>query len=224
MQFEFAWGDLATIGLLIFLEGILSVDNAVVLALLAARLPKEQQKKALTYGIVGAIIFRFISIGLAAHLMRWTWVKFVGGGYLLYVAMSHFLKKDKPGDADGAGGVKVGFWRTVISIELMDIAFAVDSILAAVAVSPKLWVVVTGGVLGMVLMRFAATIFIRLLDRFPSFETSAYMLVTLIGLKLVVDGFKFEAVNFHSSSSPAFWIFWLGMLFCVAWGFRKKRA
>ena len=214
--------DFGTIGLLIFLEGVLSIDNAVVLALLAGKLPKHLQKKALSYGIIGAVIFRIVSLALASHLMRWNWIKFVGGGYLFYVAVSHWLTSaDKREEKKNAGGA-ASFWRTVVTIEMMDIAFAVDSILAAVALSNKLWVVVTGGVIGLILMRFAASIFMKLLEKFPAFEDSAYILVLLVGSKLIVDGMKVPGIDFHSSSSPASWVFWIGMLLAVAYGFRAK--
>ncbi len=140
---------------------------------------------------------------------------------------------------------KAAFWPTVFVIEMTDIAFAVDSIVAAIgvvgpppaglpagAVHPKLWVVITGGMLGVVLMRFAAVLFIKLLDRFPRFETAAYLLVVVIGLKLVIDwaGNKYlsspenpHPVDFHSPSSVAFWVFWLAMIACFAIGFIPKR-
>jgi YkoY family integral membrane protein len=133
-----------------------------------------------------------------------------------------------------------GFWSTVGVIELTDIAFAIDSILAAIALvgsapqghvgpHPKLWVVITGGMLGVILMRFAAVVFIRLLERFPRFETSAYLLVAVIGLKLVIDWGANTAenphvVDFHSPGSPAFWIFWLMMILCLSIGFIPKRT
>src|SRR5687767_12287238 len=82
--------DLAIIGLLIVLEGVLSIDNALVLALLAKRLPKHQQKRALTYGLAGAFLFRFIAIATAAYLLRWRIVKLFGGAYLIWVAAKHF--------------------------------------------------------------------------------------------------------------------------------------
>src|SRR5215203_3751203 len=92
--------DLVTIALLIVLEGVLSIDNALVLALLAKRLPKHQQARALTYGLFGAFLFRFVAIGSAAFLLQWRVVKLLGGGYLLWVALSHLLfsRKDKSDD------------------------------------------------------------------------------------------------------------------------------
>lgn len=247
----FAFPDLAVVGLLIVLEGVLSIDNALVLGLLAKRLPKREQARALTYGLIGAFVFRFISIATAQLLLRFRIVKLIGGLYLLYVALKYFWDKwsergtsdESPGEGgerngDAEENRKAGFWSTVLMIELTDIAFAVDSILAAIALvgavpaghtgwHPKLWVVVTGGMLGVILMRYAATVFIRLLERFPRFETAAYLLVMVIGVKLVLD-WKFNTneehiLDFHSPSSVAFWVFWLAMLasFCV--GFIPKR-
>lgn len=268
--------DLVTILLLIVLEGVLSIDNALVLALLAKRLPKHQQARALTYGLAGAFLFRFAAIGTAAFLLQWRIVKLLGGGYLLWVALSHLLsgRKDKsdehvaldpdqnptliddvtgrelsPEEQDeelcsrsklASGSTKAaGFWSTVVVIELTDIAFAVDSILAAIAVvgsppaghagpHPKLWVVLTGGILGVILMRIAAALFIKLLERYPRFETSAYLLVFVIGGKLLVDWW-FNApehphlVDFHDPASVAFWVFWLLMALCIAFGFVPRR-
>lgn len=247
----FALHDLAVVGLLVVLEGVLSIDNALVLGLLAKRLPKREQARALTYGLIGAFVFRFISIATAQLLLKFRIVKLIGGLYLLWVAGKYFWDKwsergsseESNGNADGSeddslAARRTGFWSTVLVIELTDIAFAVDSILAAIALvgavpeghegwHPKLWVVVTGGMLGVILMRYAAAIFIRLLERFPRFETAAYLLVMVIGAKLVLD-WKFNTnqehvLDFHSPSSPAFWIFWLLMLasFCV--GFIPQR-
>lgn len=218
--------DLVAIGFLVFLEGILSIDNALVLALIVSGLPPHQQKRALTYGIVGAVVFRIIAIALAAYLMQWTWVKFVGGGYLIYLALHYWWaqrqKKNEPEDANKPKKFK-GFWTTVIVVELTDVAFAIDSILTAVALTTKVWVVMTGGIIGLVMMRFAATLFIKLLDKFPRFEPTAYILVFVIGTKLMIDGFKFPQIDFHSASNPAFWIFWSSMIICLVFGFTKTK-
>lgn len=260
---EFVPADLAVVGLLVLLEGVLSIDNALVLGLLAKRLPPSQRKRALSYGLIGAFVFRFLAIATATFLLQWTWVKLLGGGYLLYISLKHLLfesQEEEPDQivlddegqpilveaetgepisterelleieervpfplAEGAGAVLESsasptaatksretpapapldmrkFWWTVFVIEMTDIAFAVDSIVAAIGVvgspppgtpdgatHPKLWVVILGGFLGVVLMRFAAAIFIKLLDRFPRFETAAYLLVSIIGIKLLLD-------------------------------------
>jgi len=251
--------DLAIVAVLVVLEGVLSIDNALVLGLLARRVPKPLQKKALTYGLIGAFVFRIVAVAMAAWLLQWRSVKLLGGLYLLYVAGKHFcfgegdgdqpkveldeqgnpiLPEDEYANETFAADIQKGthsrrFWMAVFAIELTDIAFAVDSIVAAIGVvgppphheqtHPKLWVVLTGGMLGVVLMRFAAIIFIRLLERFPRFETSAYLLVTVIGAKLVADYFGHEHLNLHSPSSPAFWAFWVAMLLAFLFGFIPQR-
>jgi len=217
--------DFFAIGFLVFLEGILSIDNALVLALIVRSLPKHLQKRALTYGLAGAVVFRLIAISLATYLMQWTWVKFVGGGYLLYLSLHYWWtsRRDKKEEQeDLARSVPRSFWMTVLIVELTDIAFAVDSILTAVALTTDTWVVMTGGFLGLLMMRFAAAIFIGLLEKFPRFEPTAYLLVFIIGVKLIVDGIHFPGVDFHSFRNPAFWIFWGSMALCLGYGFTKR--
>lgn len=222
--------DLVTIAFLVFLEGVLSIDNALVLALIVKPLPKDLQKKALTYGLVGAFVFRVMAIGAAAYLMQWKWVKFVGGAYLLYLAIKYWLdkRKDEVKEAKAPQSQARAFWMTIVVVELTDIMFAIDSILTAVALTNKLWVVVTGGIIGLLAMRFAAGIFVKLLDRFPRFEPTAYILVALVGLKLLIEGFAHEfdlkAINFHDPSGAAFWTFWIAMGLALLFGFTKPRG
>lgn len=274
--------DLVVILLLVLLEGVLSIDNALVLGLLAKRVPKPLQKRALTYGLIGAFVFRILAIATASALLEWRVVKLLGGGYLIYIAVKHLFFESREDasdtvtiDAEGEPELRhaetgarlttdqemieikervpvpipeqeiragKSFWMAVLVIELTDIAFAVDSILAAIALvggpppghpedatHPKLWVVIAGGLLGVMLMRVAAAMFIRLLDKFPRFEVSAYLLVIVIGLKLLVDwGFNTEdnphAIDFHSYQTPEFWIFWLSMVACFAYGFLPRRT
>lgn len=245
--------DIIIIALLVVLEGVLSIDNALVLGLLAKRVPKRLQGRALTYGLVGALIFRMAAIGAANWLLQWTWAKLLGGAYLVYVALKHFIfgegeqitPEDLPEERTHSKTGKVitatstAFWYTVIVIELTDIAFAIDSILAAIALvgqqrpddtgaHDKLWVVIVGGFIGVVVMRFAAILFIKLLEKFPRFEVSAYLLVLVIGGKLLADwGFNNKdhphRVDFHDYRHPAFWIFWVLMIVCFCIGFLPKR-
>jgi predicted tellurium resistance membrane protein TerC len=123
---------------------------------------------------------------------------------------------------------------TVGVIELTDIAFAVDSIVAAVGLvapdphpgqrfHPKLWLVIAGGMLGVIVMRFAAAMFIRLLEKFPRFETSAYLLVIVIGGKLVID-YLVPPIDFHDPRHAAFWVFWGLMAASFAVGFIPHHA
>lgn len=214
--------DLGILGLLIFLEGILSIDNALVLALLAAPLPQEKQKKALLYGMIGAFALRAIVVGLASYLIHMSWVKFAGGGYLLLLATKHFWTKLRHNESSAKPTVVRSFWLTVFIIELTDIAFAIDSILAAIALTPKFWLVFTGGVLGLILMRFAASMFLVLLKKFPRLEDTAYILVFVIGTKIILEALQIPGIDFHSASAPSFWLFWGTMLLGIASGFIPK--
>jgi len=214
--------DFLIIGFIVFLEGILSIDNALVLALLAKPLPKKLQKKALLYGLAGAVFFRIIAIFLASLLIKWRWIKYLGGGYLVWIGLKHLLSKSK--DQESKNTKPASFWKTVLIIELTDIAFAVDSILAAVALTSKVWLIVFGGIIGLVLMRFAAGIFLKLLDRFPRFESTAYLLIVLIGSKLIIEGLELPFINFHTPSSPSFIIFWAAMTLTLLSGFLQSKT
>src|ERR1700704_5742673 len=156
----FVPSDFVTIALLIALEGLLSADNAMVLAVLVLGLPKAQQRKALRYGMLGAFLFRSIATLLAKYLIQLGFVKLFGGGYLLYLVYRHFGAGQAGDDRRAPMHPQpwlglTAFWATVVKVELTDVVFAIDSILVAVAMSPKLWVILAGGLLGIVLMRLA---------------------------------------------------------------------
>lgn len=218
--------DLMLIPFLVVLETVLSIDNALVLALLVRNLPPKQQRKALTYGLVGAFVFRLASLLLLTWLVKLRWIKLLGGLYLIYLSLSHFLSKTKA-ETENTGKPKVyaNFWRTVAVIELTDIAFAVDSIIAAVGITTKLWIVFTGGFIGVVVMRYAASLAVNLLDKFPRLESTAYQLVFLIGTKVILEVVEiFESLglpklNFHDHHSYEFWIFWVLMTIVLFRGF-----
>jgi YkoY family integral membrane protein len=222
--------DALAIGFLVFLEGVLSIDNALVLALIVKPLPEKLRRRALTYGIAGAIVFRLIAISAAAWLIHWQWVKLVGGGYLVYLPVKYLLdrRRDEEAEAQNARSRNRAFWMTVLVVELTDILFAVDSILTAVALTSKVWVVMTGGVLGMLAMRVAAGFFVRLIERFPRFEPTAYFLVFLVGIKLLIEGLQAElglrGIDFHDPRSPAFWGFWGAMVAGFGAGFLPPRG
>ena len=179
----FAPIDLLTVATLAMLEGVLSVDNALVLAILVKPLSKEKQKRALTYGILGAFLFRFIALIFAAHLMKFLIFKLIGGGYLVYLAMKHMFFFYKEDAFQPRPKISESFWKTVVVVELTDIAFSIDSITTAVAMSNKLLIVWIGGILGIIALRFAASMFVRLLEKLPALEDLAYQLIFFIGVK-----------------------------------------
>jgi YkoY family integral membrane protein len=216
---------------LVVLEGLLSADNALVLAVMVRHLPKKQQRRVLFYGIWGAVLFRVLALSLSSILLSLWYCKVIGGGYLLYLALAHFLWHRGSGSSEGQAadptstpnGWLRGFWGTVTSITLADIAFSIDSILAAVSLADgfpdhfgnrgKLFIVFTGGVLGIITMRFVVRYFLILLERFPGLEEGAYYLVAWIGLKLMISGFHSgEFTKFHIPE----WLFWLVMLLIAA--------
>ena len=189
---------------LVVLEGLLSADNALVLAGMVQHLPEKLQRRALRYGIWGAFLFRFVAVLLATQILHFWQCEVVGGLYLLYIAIHNLIEGHGSEDDDGRKRPGRGFWATVVVVELADIAFSIDSILAAVTTADELppnlkavhflffsvkdWIIYIGGVLGIVAMRYVATLFLVLLRRFPGLVVGAYYLVCWIGLNLVGSG------------------------------------
>lgn len=179
-----SWG---AIGSLVILEGLLSSDNALVLAILVRHLPKKQQRKALFYGIFGAYFFRFLAIGFGMYLIHVLWIKILGALYLLWMSVKYFLSNSSSGDdsEEVKEESSYTFWRTVLQVELMDITFSIDSLLAAFGVSEKVWVLFLGAILGILMMRGVAQVFLSLIEKYPELETTAYILIAIIGLKMM---------------------------------------
>ncbi len=225
----------AILGTLVFMEGILAADNALVLAVLVSRLPdRAEQKKALLYGIVGAFVFRAIAVIAATWLIRLWYFKAAGALYLLWITAHYFISgahKDDMARASGDpakqnGGSLSGkvarFWPVVIMVELTDIAFSVDQIVAAVSLSDELWVVYTGGMLGIIAMRFAAGGFLVIIEKRPILAYTGHILPAWIGVKLAFK--TLEAQPFNLPIHLPGWIFWSVMAGIVAWGVLARRV
>ncbi|HUE87674.1 MAG TPA: hypothetical protein VMO26_16495 [Vicinamibacterales bacterium] len=186
--------DLVTVALLVALEGVLSADNAMVLAVLVLGLPHHQQRKALRYGILGAFFFRITATVFAAYMIEIVWVQLVGAMYLLYLPYQHFFGH---GDVNERRSIKPAgpwlgmsaFWGTVVKVELTDIVFAVDSILVAVAMSNKLWVIITGGVMGIIAMRLVIGQLLTIVQRYPALVDGAFIIIAWVGIKLLLEYF-----------------------------------
>jgi YkoY family integral membrane protein len=191
--------DFVTIGLLVLLEGLLSADNALVLALMILGLPRGDQKKALRYGLVGAFGFRILATLLATYLIRIEWVKLLGGLYLLYLSFQHFFRgggaqeRGKPRPAQPWLGLSA-LWGTVVKVELVNIAFSVDSILVAVAMSTKTWVVLSGGLLGIIAIRVVIGQLLAIVRQYPAVVDGAFIIIAWVGLKLLVEYLKAAGV------------------------------
>lgn len=192
MPIDFHASDLVTIALLVLLEGLLSADNAMVLAVLVLGLPKEEQRKALRYGIVGAFVFRIAATVFAAQMIQLRIVQLIGGLYLLWLPYHHFFRggdaqeRRTPPKATPWLGLSA-FWATVVKVELTDIVFAIDSILVAVAMSPKLWVILTGGIIGIIAMRLVIGQLIAVVRRYPALVDGAFVIIAWVALKLLVE-------------------------------------
>jgi YkoY family integral membrane protein len=184
--------DLLTVGLLVVLEGLLSADNALVVAVMILGLPRREQKMALQYGLLGAFAFRILATLLAVYLIRLAWVKLLGGLYLLYLTYQHFFRsgdaeqRSKPRPAKPWMGLSA-LWGTILKVELVNVAFSVDSILVAVAMSSKTWVVMTGGLLGIVAMRIVISQLLVIVRRYPTLVDGAFVIIALVGGKLLIE-------------------------------------
>lgn len=218
----FQMSDIAGVGALVVLEALLSADNALVLAILVKHLPEGQRQKALLYGLGGAFAFRLAAILLASTILKQWWLQALGAAYLLYLPVKHFYTH--AGEAQGKVFKGAGFWQTVIAVELTDIAFALDSVLAGIGFitepgvgikQDKIWVVYLGAVIGIVLLRFAAGVFVRVLDRFPTLNHVAYLIVGWVGVKLALHATEKAGEQFVLPfPTPHFTeaMFWGGLL------------
>jgi YkoY family integral membrane protein len=184
---------------LIIIESLLSVDNAAVLATMVMDLPPDQRKRALRYGIFGAYFFRGVCLIFASWLIKIWWLKPLGGAYLIWLAYDYFITKNTPQTEDDllnkkekwyyklTTGLVGNFWATVIAVEIMDLAFSLDNVFAAVAFTDNIWLICTGVFIGILAMRFVAQWFVKLLERYPFLETSAFLVIGLLGLKLFMS-------------------------------------
>jgi YkoY family integral membrane protein len=188
---------LPVIGVLIIIESLLSVDNAAVLATMVMDLPKDQREKALKYGIIGAYVFRGICLILAGFLVTVWWLKPLGGLYLLYLVYSWYRGEQSKTEEDDVLDKKTNwfyritvgtignFWATVALVELMDLAFSIDNVFAAVAFTPNIIAIWIGVFIGILAMRFVAQSFVKLMDKYKFLEACAFIVIGILGMKLL---------------------------------------
>ncbi|MFS0574439.1 TerC family protein [Sporosarcina sp. 179-K 3D1 HS] len=229
---EYAWVLLV----LIALEGLLAADNAVVMAVMVKHLPRPQQRKALFYGLLGAFVFRFAALFMITFLVNIWQIQALGAAYLLFISIKNIIDQRKGDSEDPTKKPRrqSGFWMTVLKVELADIAFALDSMLAAVALAvtlPELGdfhigginggqfiVMLIGGIVGLILIRFAARQFIVILDKYPALETAAFLIVGWVGVKLAVLTLAHPGLGIIDADFPhstlwktTFWIVLVGI-------------
>lgn len=173
---------------LIIIEGLLSVDNALAIAAMASHLPGKQKYQALKWGIIGAYLFRGLCLAFAAWIIENPWLKICGAAYLVYLMSEHFTgggDEDNDGKPDAPN--QRGFIATIIAIEIMDLSLSVDNVVAAVAMSPKLWVVCLGVFIGILALRFVAGACIKLIEKFPILADTAFLLIGYVGFILCYE-------------------------------------
>jgi len=177
---------------IVALEAILSVDNAMVLAVMVRPLPEHLRQRALLYGLIGAYVLRGLALLFATLIIQIWWIQLLGGLYLIYLAFNHFRKlpshQDPHHTAAAIQAAAASFWRIVVMINVVDLAFAVDSVLVVIAFSENFWVIFTGVAVGILLIRLAAGWMVRVMERYPRLEQVAYAVVGWAGLKLTLEG------------------------------------
>lgn len=205
---------IAVVVQLIFLEGILSIDNAAVLGAMVLPLPIDkpipwprwlrwigdhghrllgnQREAALRIGLFGAYAGRALMLFLAALVIQNTWLRVLGALYLLYLALEHFAEKYHPNAHEEEGIPRRskrsrGFWATVAATILADLTFSIDNVIAAVSLSEDLMIVLLGVGIGMIIMRFAASLFSRVIAWEPAMASAAYLLLVAVGVELLFD-------------------------------------
>lgn len=199
---------------IIALEALLSADNALVLAVIVRPLSQRMRARAMVYGLIGALLLRGIAIAFAVYLIQLWWVEVLGGLYLMYLTLTHFVSLRQNGSTEEAAEEttrpQTSFWSVVLQLNLVNLAFSIDSILVVVAVTKEYWLIVVGAFIGMALIWLAASWLVRLMDRYPTLESVAFLLVGWAGVKLTVEGWDSfaEKVVHHRD-----WVIHLGQAF-----------
>ncbi|WP_110486376.1 DUF475 domain-containing protein [Candidatus Karelsulcia muelleri] len=174
---------------IVLIEALLSIDNATILTTLVKNINKKDRKKALNYGIFGAYFFRIISLIFAAVIINMWWLKLIGGLYLIYLGINHFLKTQK----EEKNFFKINFnffskiWVTILYVELIDFIFSIDNILAGISYSNNPLLIFLGVFISLFLLRISTVKLLKLTEKYSSLEDSAFFIIILLGLKLIIS-------------------------------------
>ena len=213
------WVELAPLlPVIVSLELVLSADNAVALASITKNLNNiELQKKALNVGIFIALLLRIIVILSAQFFLNFWPVKLIGGLYLISLSISKFIniKKTESNENNFNSNSNNSIIKIILLLAITDLAFSIDSITAAVAISDQFLLVITGAFIGVIALRFTSGLFIKLLESYRNLEKAGYIAVGIIGIKLIIQ------LVFYEIIIPEY-LFFLLMLVLFLWGFSKK--
>ena len=217
------WVELAPLlPVIVSLELVLSADNAVALASITKNLNNiDLQRKALNIGIFIALLLRILVILTAQFFLNFWPVKLIGGIYLISLSISKFLSLNNNGSDknlnENSEKSNISLFKVILLLSVTDLAFSIDSITAAVAISDQFLLVITGAIIGVIALRFTSGLFIKWLEIYINLEKAGYIAVGLIGLKLIIQLVLFKLVI------PEY-LFFLVMLFLFIWGFSKKNS
>jgi YkoY family integral membrane protein len=206
----------AVLVLLVILEAVLSADNAIALAAIAQGLKDEKQREqALNLGLVVAYILRMALILTASWVNDYWQFQLLGAAYLLWLVYKHFSKTIAAEEEGKDEAEFTSLWQVIPIIGITDLAFSLDSVTTATAVSEKTWLVLVGGTIGVITLRFLAGLFIRWLDEYTYLENAGYATVGLVGLRLATRALRPSLV-------PPEWMMIGAIALIFAWGFSKK--
>ncbi|AFY49147.1 integral membrane protein, YkoY family [Nostoc sp. PCC 7524] len=201
--------------ILIFLEAVLSADNAIALAAIAQGLEdKKLERQALNIGLVVAYVLRITLLLTATWVQKFWQFELLGAAYLLWLVFQHFTSEEAEGEHHH-GPRFTSLWQAIPVIAFTDLAFSLDSVTTAIAVSQEKWLVLTGTTIGIITLRFMAGLFIRWLDEFENLEDAGYITVALVGLRLLL-----KVVN--EDFVPPEWVMITAIALILTWGFAKR--
>ena len=215
------WVELAPLlPVIVSLELVLSADNAVALASITKNLNNiDLQRKALNIGIFIALLLRILVILTAQFFLNFWPVKLIGGIYLISLSISKFLSLNNNGSDknlnENSEKSNISLFKVILLLSVTDLAFSIDSITAAVAISDQFLLVITGAIIGVIALRFTSGLFIKWLEIYINLEKAGYIAVGLIGIKLIIQ------LVLNKLVIPEY-LFFLVMLCLFLWGFSKK--
>ncbi|MBD2412504.1 hypothetical protein FACHB389_07305 [Nostoc calcicola FACHB-389] len=215
LHFHFSVEAPIVLLILIFLEAVLSADNAIALAAIAQGLEdKELERKALNFGLVVAYVLRITLILTATWVQQFWQFELLGAAYLLWLVFQHFTSEE--GKDDHHHGPRFNsLLQAIPVIAFTDLAFSLDSVTTAIAVSQEKWLVLTGATIGIITLRFMAGLFIRWLDEYENLEDAGYITVAFVGLRLLL-----KVVN--DNLVPPEWVMITAIFLILGWGFSKR--
>lgn len=212
---HFGFDTLFLLIILVALEAVLSADNAIALAAICQGLETaKQQRTALNLGLVLAFLLRVGLILTATWVTQFWQFQLAGAAYLLWLVYQYFTSLEDKEDEHHGPRFK-HFWQAIPLIAFTDLAFSLDSVTTAIAISQETWLVITGGLIGVITLRFMAELFIRWLDEYVYLETAGYCTVALVGLRLLLRVINPDLV-------PPEWLMISLIAVLFAWGFSRR--